>query len=302
MSKKFLVVIAGPTAVGKTAMSIKLAAALDTEIISCDSRQIYKELNIGVAKPSDDELSQITHHFINHISLDEKYSAGRYEREAIELIESHFTSHDFMIMTGGTGLYIHAVLNGLDEFPDVDDATVEHYNDLYESDGIEILQNELKLKDPVYFETVDIENPRRLIRALSVISVSGQTFSSFRNQEKKKRNFEYIGIRLSMDRERLYERINTRVDQMMANGLLDEVKSLQTFTEHRSLDTVGYTELLKHLDGAYDLPEAIRLIKRNTRRYAKRQITWLNNQSNFKPFTNDSFDEILEYIKEQTHT
>ena len=300
MSKKFLVVIAGPTAIGKTTMSIKLATALETEIISCDSRQIYKELDIGVAKPSAEELAQAPHHFINHINLEEKYSAGRYEREATKLIEEHFETHDFLIMTGGTGLYINAVLYGLDEFPEVDDATLQHYNLLYESEGIATLQNELKLKDPVYFEVVDIENPRRLIRALSVISVSGQTFSSFRNQKKKERDFEFIGIRLTMNRDELYERINTRVDQMMASGLLDEVKSLQAFSAHRSLDTVGYTELLRHLDGAYDLKEAIRLIKRNTRRYAKRQITWLNNQSNFSAFPNDSYDEILEYIKTQS--
>lgn len=297
MSNKILIVIAGPTAIGKTSTAIKIAQHLGTEIISCDSRQLFQELNIGVAKPSKEELSTIKHHFINHVSITEKYSAGRYERECIALIEKLFTEHDHLILTGGTGLYIKAILEGLDEFPEVKPEDSDHYTNLLESDGISVLQQELKEKDSKYFHEVDLNNSRRLVRALSVIKSSGQTFSSFRNSKPKVRSFKSIKIQLTMDREKLYDRINTRVNLMMDAGLLSEVESLVEHKNLLSLQTVGYSELFKHLDGELQLDVAIELIKRNSRRYAKRQITWFSNNSDYIKIPSGEIDKILNLIK-----
>lgn len=296
MSKKILVVIAGPTAVGKTTMSIKLATALDTEIISCDSRQLYKELNIGVAKPSKEELLAIKHYFIDHVSITEKYSAGRYEREAIALLNQLFEDQDHLIITGGTGLYIKAVLEGLDEFPDVVAEDQDYYARLLAAEGISALQNELKVKDPTYFKEADIRNSRRLVRALSVIRSSGNPFSSYRNSNPKERNFKSVCIQLTMGREQLYKRINMRVDQMIEQGLLDEVSALVNYKELLSLQTVGYKELFDYLDGKSTINEAIELIKRNSRRYAKRQITWFSNNGNFLKVPTGNIDQIMNSI------
>jgi len=296
MPNKKLIVIAGPTAIGKTTTAINIAQMLGTEILSCDSRQLYKELNIGVAKPSESELKAIKHHFIDHISITEKYSAGRYERESIDLISNLFKQYDHLILTGGTGLYIKAVLEGLDEFPEVDPNDVDHYTHLLNVEGISALQNELKIKDPTYFREVDLNNTRRLVRSLSVIKSSGRAFSSFRNSQPKERDFETIAIQLTMDREKLYHRINIRVDQMMENGLLDEVVSLLKYRNLKSLQTVGYSELFRHLDGALGLNEAIELIKRNSRRYAKRQITWFSNNGDFLKIPTNDIDKISNII------
>lgn len=299
MSHKILIVIAGPTAIGKTSAAIEIAQSLDTEIISCDSRQLYKELNIGVAKPSKDELAAVKHHFINHISISELYSAGRYEREAIVQIEQLFQQYDHLILTGGTGLYIKAVLEGLDEFPEVDPKYVEYFTKLLSSEGIATLQQELKLKDPTYFHEADIHNSRRLVRALSVIKSSGQTFSSFRNRKPKERDFKVVPIQMTMDRKLLYQRINKRVDIMMDQGLLREVKSLIVQKDLKSLQTVGYSELFRHIDGELALAEAIELIKRNTRRYAKRQITWFSNNGNYIKIHAKPTDKIISLIKNE---
>lgn len=300
MHSKFLIVIAGPTAIGKTTTAIEVARALGTEIISCDSRQLYKELNIGVAKPSQDELDAVKHHFINHISIEQNYSAGQYEKEAISQITELFKSHTFVVLTGGTGLYMRAILSGLDDFPEVAEEDAAHYNNLFEKEGITALQTELKLKDPTYYREVDLYNSRRLVRALSVIKSSGQTFSSFRNAPNKQRSFTPIAFQLTMNRDNLYDRINQRVDIMMQDGLLDEVTSLIPYQSLKSLDTVGYTELFKYLNKEIDLPEALRLIKRNTRRYAKRQITWLNNQTEFDKIASGDIDRILREIETKT--
>lgn len=301
MPNKKLIVIAGPTAIGKTTTAINIAQILSTEILSCDSRQLYNELNIGVAKPSEKELAAVKHHFINHISITDKYSAGRYERESIELIDKLFKQYDHLILTGGTGLYIKAVLEGLDEFPEVDTSVVDHFTQVLDTEGISALQNELKIKDPTYFHEVDINNTRRLVRALSVIKSSGKTFSSFRNSEPKERDFTAITIQLTMDREKLYERINTRVDLMMKNGLLNEVRSLSKHRDLISLQTVGYSELFAHLDGEFKLNEAIELIKRNSRRYAKRQITWFSNNGNFLKVPTNDIDQITNIINASDH-
>ena len=296
MSKKNLIIIAGPTAVGKTSVAVEIAKKLKTEIVSCDSRQLYKELNIGVAKPDHKELSAVKHHFISQVSILKRYSAGRYEHEAIALINKLFQQYDTLILTGGTGLYIKAITEGLDEFPEVNASDELFYYQLLETAGIEVLQDDLLLKDPVYFKEVDIDNPRRLVRALSVIKSSGKPFSSFRNQESKKRNFDFLAFHLTMDREKLYQRINDRVDQMIQQGLLKEVESLIDYKKMPSLQTVGYTELFKYLDGELTFNQAIDLIKRNSRRYAKRQITWFSNNGNFRKIPSANIDQIMSII------
>ena len=296
MSDKLLVVIAGPTAIGKTKTAIQVAQQLDTEILSCDSRQLYKELNIGVAKPDKEELAAVSHHFIDHVSIEESYNAGRYEREAIQLIDDLFEQYDHLVLTGGTGLYIKGVLEGLDEFPAVKPHDVDHYTEVLQTQGLTALQHELKKKDPNYFQEVDLNNSRRLVRALSVIKSSGQTFSSFRNSQPKPRNFKSVNIQLTMDREKLYDRINTRVDMMMKEGLLAEVRSLISYKDLVSLQTVGYSELFRHLEGELSLHESIELIKRNSRRYAKRQITWFSNNGDFTKVPIGEVDQILSLI------
>jgi len=299
MSDKLLIVIAGPTAIGKTTCAIQIAQKLQTEILSCDSRQLYKELNIGVAKPSQAELAAVKHHFIDHISITEKFSAGIYEREAIGLITKLFEQYDHLILTGGTGLYIKAVLEGLDEFPNVPTGDTDYYSSLLSSEGIESLQEELKMKDLQYFSEVDIHNSRRLIRALSVIRSSGQTFSSFRNRKPKERNFKVLPIQITMDRDQLYNRINQRVDLMIKEGLLAEVESLLPQKDLLSLQTVGYSELFQYLDNKIELEEAIELIKRNSRRYAKRQITWFTNNGDFVKVPSNDTNQILQLINDK---
>lgn len=299
MTNKYLIVIAGPTAIGKTSAAIKIAKFFNSEILSCDSRQLFKELNIGVAKPTNKELSEVKHHFINHISISEQYSAGRYEREGIDLINQLFESNDYLILTGGTGLYIKAILEGLDEFPEVKPEDFEYYMAKLEDTGLLTLQEELKIKDPAYYNEVDINNSRRLIRALSVIKSSRRTFSSFRNSNPKVRNFKPIPIQLTMDREMLYQRINKRVDHMINDGLLAEVESLINHKNLISLQTVGYSELFKHLNGDLSLSESVALIKRNTRRYAKRQITWFSNNGNFIKTPAGDINKLLETINTQ---
>lgn len=302
MSGKNLIIIAGPTAVGKTSTAIEIAQKLDTEIISCDSRQLFKELNIGVAKPTEQELSKVKHHFISHISIVKRYSAGKYEREAIDLITKLFEQYDNLVLTGGTGLYIKAITEGLDEFPEVAASDEMFYSQLLETAGIEVLQDDLRAKDPKYFKEVDIENPRRLVRALSVIKSSGKPFSSFRNQETKNRDFNVIPFQLTMDREKLYQRINDRVDQMMQQGLLQEVEFLVDYKDMISLQTVGYTELFNYLKGDITLDRAVELIKRNSRRYAKRQVTWFSNNGDFIKVPTGDTTQILKIIKSNSLT
>ena len=264
----------GPTAVGKTAECIRLAGMLGTEIVSADSRQFYKEMNIGVARPSESELATIPHHLIAHISVSQDYNAAMYERDASELIGRLFQEKDDVVLTGGSGLYVNAVCNGMDDIPDKDESIRQELNDLFDKQGLEPLQRELQEKDPEYWEIVDKRNHIRLIRALEVCRQTGRTFSSFRSQKKTKRDFDIIKIGIRRSRENLLERIYRRVDCMIGQGLIEEVRGLYGYRNLQALNAVGYKEIFDFLDGKTSLQEAVELIKINTRRYAKRQMTW----------------------------
>ena len=264
----------GPTAVGKTAECIRLARMLGTEIVSADSRQFYKEMNIGVARPSESELATIPHHLIAHISVSQDYNAAMYERDASEVIGKLFQEKDDVVLTGGSGLYVNAVCNGMDDIPDKDESIRQELNDLFDKQGLEPLQRELQDKDHEYWEIVDKRNHIRLIRALEVCRQTGRTFSSFRSQKKTKRNFDIIKIGIKRSRENLLERIYQRVDCMIGQGLIEEVRGLYGYRNLQALNAVGYKEIFDFLDGKTSLQEAVELIKINTRRYAKRQMTW----------------------------
>lgn len=279
MSKKVLIYVAGPTAVGKTTYSIKLAKKLNTEIISCDSRQCYKEMKIGTAVPSQDELNEVPHHFIQHKSIFEYYSAGDFEREALNLLKELFKTKKNIIMVGGTGLYAKSLMEGLDRFPLVSQTAKKIIASAHNKNGIEGLQKLLFEKDPDYYKKVDINNYRRLIRALEVCESSGKPYSSFLNQSKVERPFESKTILLNLPRSILYDRINSRVDQMIKMGLREEAEKLYSNKELKSLQTVGYKEWFKFFDRKISLEKVSEEIKKNTRRYAKRQITWFNQLS-----------------------
>jgi tRNA dimethylallyltransferase len=298
LKKPLLVCVVGPTAIGKTKIAIEIAKAFATEIISADSRQFYKEMNVGTAVPSSSELDAVTHHFIQSKSIFEPFSVGDFEKEAIHLLEQLFTKHHVMVMVGGSGLYVDAVVNGLDTFPEVGSKIREALNTELATKGIEFLQKELEQVDPMYFQKVDIENPHRLIRALEVYRTSGKPFSSFLNKNRDKRNFDTIYIGLSGDRKIIYDRINKRVDKMMGDGLLSEVKKLYEHRELNALQTVGYRELFQYLENTLTIDEALDEIKKNTRRFAKRQATWLrkNEEINWFDYTISPI-EIIEFIK-----
>lgn len=298
MSEKTLVFITGPTGVGKTKFSITLAKKLKTEILSCDSRQFYKELTIGVATPSPEELSQVKHHFVKQISILTEYSIGEYQRKASRLIDELFKDHDYLILVGGPGLYAETVLYGLDKIPCISNNVREELEKNYKIHGINYLQKLLEEVDPDYFDTVDQQNPRRLLRALEVYHETGKPFSNYLNQKQKIQRYKTIIVKLGMSRDELYRRINNRVDDMLKQGLLDEVKSLISYRDRTPLNTIGYKELYNFLDGKYTLGFAIEEIKKNTRRFAKRQITFSNRFRNSldieSPF---SVDRIISYLK-----
>jgi tRNA dimethylallyltransferase len=296
-TNKYLIVIAGPTAIGKTSLAIHLAEKFNTEILSADSRQFFKELSIGTAKPTLQEMNGFPHHFIDSHSISEQYNVGKYETEAIALLDRLFETRDTAILVGGSGLYIDAVCKGFDELPEADDAIREKIDLLLTDEGIEALQKMLAQLDPVYYKKVDLNNPQRLSRALEVCVATGKPYSSLREGKIKSRNFNIIKIGLNTDRVRLYQRINDRVDQMMHAGLLKEVKSLIAFKYTNALQTVGYKELFDHLDGKTDLQTAIELIKQNTRKFAKRQLTWFRRDNEVKWFEPEDVDGIAEYIK-----
>lgn len=295
---KTLIIIAGPTAIGKTSLAIRLARYYKTEIISADSRQFYKEMAIGTAKPDPEELSAVKHHFIDSHSVNDTFTAGNFEKEALKVLENLFIKHDQVIMVGGSGLFINAICNGFDELPVATDEIRNQLNKDLEEQGIEYLQKMLKEVDPVYFAEVDINNPQRLIRALEVYKTSGQTFSSYRSNTRKPRPFNIISIALNTDREKLYERINSRVDQMISSGLTDEVKGLLKYRHLNALQTVGYSEIFDYLDGKCSLEEAIEKIKQNTRRFAKRQITWFKKSDNIRWFDPEDYNGILNYLNQ----
>ncbi|MBF4984182.1 tRNA (adenosine(37)-N6)-dimethylallyltransferase MiaA [Nonlabens mediterrranea] len=284
MTKKNLIVIVGPTAVGKTSLSIAFAKAYQTEIISCDSRQFFKEMTVGTAVPSKEELAEAPHHFIQNLSIHDSYSVGDFERDAVSLIEKLFLSHDTIIMVGGSALYEKAVTHGLDPLPEVPEDIDNAIEALYKENGIEVLQMELKEKDPVYYNQVDLQNPRRLMRALGICRATGNTFTEYRSGDKQQRDFNIIKVGLEAPREELYARINKRVDVMLEQGLLNEAKALLPYQHLTSLKTVGYQELMGVFENNYDLNEGIRLVKRNSRRFAKRQMTWYRKDTSVNWF------------------
>ena len=297
--KKVLLIIAGPTAVGKTKLSIELAQYFNSEILSVDSRQIYEELNIGVARPDPKELRIVPHHFIGNKSIHTPYSAGDFEKESLSVLNTLFEKHNLIVVVGGTGLYIKALTDGLDTFPAVSDALREDLNVLHKTKGLEILLDELKEKDPEYFEVVDRKNPRRVIRALEIIRTTGSKFSSMRQGLPAKRPFSAIKLGLTEERATLYDKINRRVDQMILQGLIEEAKTLLPYRKLSALQTVGYSEIFSYLEGEISKDEAIELIKKNTRNYAKRQLTWFKKDKGFEWFTPNQLTPIIHYVKAQ---
>lgn len=296
MKNLFLICIVGPTAVGKTAMAIRVANHFHAEIISADSRQFYQELEIGTAKPTKEELSQAPHHFINSLSITEDYDVGRFEKEAIEKIAQLHEESRVVVMAGGSGLFVNAVCQGLDEFPPVKEGMREKLNQTLQSGGSDGLVDELREKDPAYAEIVDLKNPQRVIRALEVIRSTGKPFSSFRKKSVKERPFQSIKIGLTLDRNLLYERIDQRMDQMIESGLFEEAEHFLECKDLNALQTVGYQEIFPFLEGEYDKEEAIRLLKRNSRRYAKRQLTWFKKDESVHWFKPDQKMEILGFL------
>lgn len=293
MMTKFLISIVGPTAIGKTALSIKLANHFDTEIISADSRQFYKEMQIGTAAPTPLELASAKHHFIHHKSVKDHYTVGDFEKEAIKTLDQLFLSKDIVIMVGGSGLYVDAVTKGLDEFPKVDSSIRTSLNQRLDSEGIEILQEQLKTLDPKSYDTIAIDNPHRLIRALEICIGSKQPYSSFLSSTNKTRNFKTITVGLTAERTIIYDRINTRVDHMLEEGLLEEVKRLQPLKELNALNTVGYKELFRYLNSEWTFDFAISEIKKNTRRFAKRQLTWFKKNTETLWFDYETNPEVI---------
>ncbi|RRQ48483.1 tRNA (adenosine(37)-N6)-dimethylallyltransferase MiaA [Maribacter algicola] len=280
MCSKVLISIIGPTAIGKTKLAILLANHFKTEIISADSRQFFKEMAIGTAVPSTWELSRAVHHFIQHKSIHEPYSVGDFEKDALNTLEGLFQNHNIVVMVGGSGLYVDAVTTGLDSFPKVDSGIRETLNKELMDNDIEILQSKLKVLDPSYYEKVDLQNPHRLIRALEICIGTGKSYSSFLNKPKGQRNFKVLSIGLKADRKVIYDRINERVDIMMKDGLLSEVRSLLDKRDLNALQTVGYKELFEYFNGNWTLDFAVSEIKKNTRRFAKRQTTWFKKNPN----------------------
>lgn len=292
-----LVCIVGPTAIGKTALSIKLASHFSTEIVSADSRQFFKEMKIGTAVPSEEELSQAKHHFIQHISIQNNYNVGKFENEAIAVLGDIFESNSKAILVGGSGLYQKAVTEGLDSFPEIPSGIRKKYNDILDTEGIKRLQGLLLKKDPETYKTIEISNPRRLTRALEVFEVSGKSFSHFQNQNKKKRQFKVVKIGLDAPREVIYNRIEQRVDLMIEQGLVKEAKRLYPFRHFNALQTVGYKELFAYFDGELNLDQAISEIKKNTRRFAKRQLTWFKKDPDIQWFHFETpSEEIITHI------
>ncbi len=293
---KFLITVVGPTGIGKTALAIKLAQHYNCEILSADSRQFFREMSVGTAVPSAEELAAAPHHFIHHKSISESYTVGDFEKEALSTLEKLFTKSDYAILVGGSGLYIDAILRGLDEFPEVSPEVKELVRSKYQKSGLEYLRKELQKRDPLYFETVDKDNPQRMMRALEVCKSSGRPYSSFLGGTRE-RNFTPILIGLEADRKLLYERINQRVDLMLANGLVEEARTLISHRDRNALQTVGYRELFSYFSGDFSYDFAVSEVKKNTRRFAKRQLTWFRRNPNIKWFDfKADVREIVSYI------
>lgn len=297
---KFLISIIGPTAIGKTSLSIKLAQFHKTEIISADSRQFYKEMQIGTAAPTKNELSQAKHYFIHHKSIKDDYNVGSFEKDALQLLETLFEKHNVVILVGGSGLYVDALTKGLDNFPEVDASIRKQLNTELKQNGLISLQQKLKDLDEVSYHNIAIDNPHRVIRALEICIGAGVPYSSFLNKEKENRNFKTITIGLTAERDIIYKRINQRVDLMMKDGLLKEVESLKEYKHLNALNTVGYKELFNYFDGEWDLDFAVSEIKKNSRRFAKRQMTWFKKDNTIAWFDLQyDLKEITDYINKK---
>src|SRR6056297_1034962 len=300
MTQKTLIVIAGPTAIGKTELCIRLAEKLNTEIISADSRQIFKELKIGTAAPSEKDLQRVKHHFVGNKSIHDFYTAGMFELDVIELLKDLFSHKNNIIMTGGSGLYIDAVCKGIDALPKVDPRIREDLIEQYEKEGIESLRYKLQVLDPDYYHTADLQNPKRVLKALEITIQTGKPYSTFLTGTQKERFFNILKIGLNRDRQELYNNINQRVEKMIDAGLVEEAREYYEYRNINALNTVGYKEIYQYLDGEITLERAKELIKRDTRRYAKRQITWFKRDKESKWFHPGEFDPIYKYIKDHT--
>lgn len=304
MKKKNLISVVGPTGIGKTRLAIDLAKHFDTEIISCDSRQFFKEMKIGTASPSEEELAEAPHHFIGNLSVEEYYSIGQYEEDALKKLNELFENHDVVILVGGSMMYEKAVIEGLNDLPEADEENQKKLQEIFENEGIEKLQDMLKELDPEYFTVVDIHNHRRLLRAIDVIWQTGKKYSELIAVSQDSRDFNTIRIGIEAPREELYDRINRRVDIMMEKGLLEEAQGLEKFRHLTALNTVGYAELFKYFDGEWDLDFAVSEIKKNSRRYAKRQLTWYRKADDihYLPlgYSQEDFDGLIGYISQQT--
>ena len=292
-----LIVILGPTGIGKTDLSIEIAQEFNTEIISSDSRQIYKELRIGTAVPTDEQLNRVKHHFIGNKSIYDYYNASMFEFEVLDTLDELFRKFEQVVMTGGSGMYINAVCDGIDDLPTIDEKLRQDLIKKHEKEGIESLRLQLKILDPVSYDRIDLKNPKRLLKALEVSIQTGKPYSSFLTESKKRRDFKIIKIGLQRDREELYERINLRVDQMVEEGLIEEVRMYYKDRHLNSLNTVGYKELFEYFDGKKTQDKAIELIKRNSRHYAKRQISWFFRDKDIVWFHPEKKENIIEYIK-----
>lgn len=295
-NKHNLIVLVGPTGVGKTELSLNIAEAYNSPIISADSRQLYSDLKIGTAAPTAEQMKRVKHYFVGTLQLTDYYSAAQYEMEVVKVLDSLFQEKNTILLTGGSMMYVDAVCKGIDDIPTVDDDTRKMMMEKYEKQGLEQLCNELKLLDPEYYSIVDLKNPKRVIHALEICYMTGKTYTSFRTGNKKERPFNIIKIGLSREREELYERINKRVDIMIEEGLIDEVKSVYEHKNLNSLNTVGYKEIIKYLDGEWDLQFAIEKIKQNSRIYSRKQMTWFKRDEEIKWLHPDNVKEIMEYI------
>lgn len=299
MPAKHLVVVLGPTAIGKTAISLSLAEQFSTEIISADSRQFYRGMPVGTAQPSPAELARVPHHFIGSRSLTEPYNVGLYEQEAIELLRKLFIKKDLVIMAGGSGLYIDAVCRGFDQLPEADPVIRRELGLVLDKNGVDALAGMLRELDPVHYRKADLRNPHRLIRAIEVCRITGKPYSELRKGKTAERDFAVIKVGLNTDRAKLYERINDRVDIMIRQGLVDEVRSLIPYKHLNALQTVGYQELFEHFEGKLSLEEAVELIKQNTRRFAKRQLTWFRKDPEITWFEPHELKRIIDHIRKK---
>lgn len=297
--KKTLIVITGPTAVGKTALCLDIAKYFDIPIINADSRQIYRELRIGTARPTDEEMREVKHYFVGTLGLEDYYSASLFEQQVLELLEKLFKDSDYALMAGGSMMYIDAVCDGIDDIPTIDDQTRAMMKKRLEEEGLSMLCEELQRLDPEYYQIVDRQNPKRVVHALEICTMTGQTYTSFRKREKKQRPFRIVKIGLNRARDELYNRINARVDQMMENGLLKEASEMYPLRDLNALNTVGYKELFEYFNGRWSLEEAVERIKGNTRRYARKQLTWYKKDPQIMWFHPDQKQDIINYILQQ---